>query len=186
MDPIHVHLRVVVVFLATLKFINMLKFNRRMGMLTDTIKLAAKDMKAFVITFFIYFFAFSQLAYLLFGSVLTAYSSFVNTIESLFSVALGDFDFNALCVAQPILGPVFLLDLRAFLLVVLGLPCSWTAGPFYTMVCSIVYFFLRVGTWITTFFVSPAGPWSCLLLPVYRHHLHRNADHVPGDHLRGL
>jgi len=56
-----------VVFLATLKFINMLKFNRRMGMLTDTIKLAAKDMKAFVITFFIYFFAFSQLAYLLFG-----------------------------------------------------------------------------------------------------------------------
>jgi len=27
-----------VVFLSTLKFINMLKFNRRMGMLTDTIK----------------------------------------------------------------------------------------------------------------------------------------------------
>jgi len=45
----------------------MLKFNRRMGMLTDTIRLAAKDMKAFVITFFIYFFAFAQLGYLLFG-----------------------------------------------------------------------------------------------------------------------
>jgi len=40
----------------------------RYARVTDTIKLAAKDMKAFVITFFIYFFAFCQLAYLLFGT----------------------------------------------------------------------------------------------------------------------
>ena len=67
-DEVAAFMLAIVVFLATLKFINMLKFNRRMGMLTDTIRLAAKDMKAFVITFFIYFFAFAQLAYLLFGS----------------------------------------------------------------------------------------------------------------------
>jgi len=66
-DEMYGFIMAVVVFLSTLKFINMLKFNRRMGMLTDTIKLATKDMKAFVITFFIYFFAFSQLGYLLFG-----------------------------------------------------------------------------------------------------------------------
>jgi len=66
-DETYGFIMAVVVFLATLKFINMLKFNRRMGMLTDTIRLAAKDMKAFVITFFIYFFAFAQLGYLLFG-----------------------------------------------------------------------------------------------------------------------
>ena len=106
-DETYGFIMAVVVFLATLKFINMLKFNRRMGMLTDTIRLAAKDMKAFIITFFIYFFAFAQLGYLLFGSVLPAYSSFVNTIESLFSMALGDFDFHALQIAQPYLGPIF-------------------------------------------------------------------------------
>jgi len=47
------------------------------------------------------------LSHLLFGSVLTAYSSFVNTIESLFAMALGDFDFHALRIAQPVLGPLF-------------------------------------------------------------------------------
>ena len=46
-------------------------------------------------------------AHLLFGSVLTTYSSFINTIESLFSLALGDFDFHALTIAQPVLGPIF-------------------------------------------------------------------------------
>ena len=66
-DEMYGFIMAVVVFLSTLKFINMLKFNRRMGLLTDTIRLAAKDMKAFVITFFIYFFAFAQLGYLLFG-----------------------------------------------------------------------------------------------------------------------
>lgn len=106
-----------VVFLSTLKFINMLKFNRRMGMLTDTIRLAAKDMKAFVITFFIYFFAFAQLGYLLFGNVLPTYSSFVMTIESLFSLALGDFDFYALKIAQPVLGPLFFFLFMAIIFV---------------------------------------------------------------------
>jgi len=89
-DEMYGFIMALVVFLSTLKFINMLKFNRRMGMLTDTIRLAAKDMKAFVITFFIYFFAFAQLGYLLFGSVLPTYSSFVHTIESLFSLRFTD------------------------------------------------------------------------------------------------
>lgn len=35
----------VVVFISTLKFIKMLKFNKRMGVLGDTIKLAYKDLK---------------------------------------------------------------------------------------------------------------------------------------------
>jgi len=49
--------------------------------------------------------------------VLTAYSSFVNTIESLFSMALGDFDFHAIQIAQPILGPAFFfLFMAAFAL----------------------------------------------------------------------
>ncbi len=58
-----------VVFFATLKFIKMLKFNKRMGMLGDTILLATKDLKTFCVIFFIYFFAFSQCAFQLFGKV---------------------------------------------------------------------------------------------------------------------
>jgi len=49
--------------------------------------------------------------------VLPTYSSFVHTIESLFSLALGDFDFHALCIAQPVLGPLFFFLFMAIIFV---------------------------------------------------------------------
>jgi hypothetical protein len=82
-----------VVFLATIKFIKMLKFNKRMSMLGDTIKMATKDLKYFSITFFIYFSAFCMTAYMLFGKKLSSYGTFIGSIESLFAFALGSFDF---------------------------------------------------------------------------------------------
>ncbi len=96
-----------VVFLATVKFIKMLKFNRRMGMLGDTIRISAKDFKYFSITFLIYFMAFCQAAYLLFGKLLPSYGSFIGAIESLFAFALGSFDFYEFQAADPVLGPAF-------------------------------------------------------------------------------
>ena len=96
----------IVVFLATVKFIKMLRFNRRMGMMGDTIRYATKDLKIFSIVFSIYYLAFCMMAYKLFGSTLDLYASFISTIESLFAFALGDFDFEALRQAN-VLGPVF-------------------------------------------------------------------------------
>ena len=96
-----------VVFVSTIKFIKMLKFNRRMSMLGDTIKLATKDLKMFSITFFIYYTAFCFMGYLLFGSKLPNYGTFAGTFEALFAFALGDFDFEAFEDAHRIMGPVF-------------------------------------------------------------------------------
>jgi hypothetical protein len=96
-----------VVFLATIKFIKMLRFNRRMGMLGDTIRIATRDLKVFTIIFFIYFFGFAQFAYLVFGKQCENYGSFVLTIESLMSMALGSFDFFELKDTAALLGPMF-------------------------------------------------------------------------------
>lgn len=117
-----------VVFLATIKFINMLKFNRRMAMLADTISLATKDMKAFVITFMIYFLAFAQFAYLLFGAQLPSYASFTATFESLFKFVLGKFDFASFKNAQPFLGPVYFF-LYVFVV------CIGLQAMFLTIIC---------------------------------------------------
>ncbi len=68
-DEIFGFILAVVVFFATLKFIKMLKFNRRMGMLGDTILLATRDLKTFCVIFFIYFFAYAQAGFMLFGKV---------------------------------------------------------------------------------------------------------------------
>ena len=85
-----------VVYLTTVKFIKMLRFNRRMGMLGDTIRIATKDLKNFIIMFFIYFFAFCMMAYVIFGTTMGTYGNFIKTMESLFAFALGSFDFDAM------------------------------------------------------------------------------------------
>ena len=96
-----------VVFCATIKFIKMLKFNKRMSMLGDTICLATKDLKNFSIVFFGFFFAFCMMAYVLFGKMSPNYGSFVGSIEALFAFALGDFDFDEMTSIQPLAGPIF-------------------------------------------------------------------------------
>ncbi|CAH1779487.1 unnamed protein product, partial [Owenia fusiformis] len=97
----------VIVFCATLKFIKMLKFNKNMGLLGDTVVYAVKDLKMFSIMFFIYFMAFCLPAYILFGMHMQSYGTFIGVFESLFAMALGSFDFYEMEAAQPFIGPIF-------------------------------------------------------------------------------
>lgn len=62
-------------------------------MLGATIRLCTKDLKPFSITAGIYMMAFAQFAFLIFGTSLESYGTFVGTLEALFAFALGDFDF---------------------------------------------------------------------------------------------
>jgi len=64
-------------------------------MLGATMRLCVKDLKPFSITFSIYMFAFAQFGYLIFGTQLQTYGSFVGTCEALFAFTLGDYDFDA-------------------------------------------------------------------------------------------
>ncbi|ELT87233.1 hypothetical protein CAPTEDRAFT_89699, partial [Capitella teleta] len=105
-DEIFGFVLAIVVFLTTVKFIKMLKFNRRMGMMGETIAYCIKDLKIFSVTFMLYYMAFCMMAYKLFGSSLSDYSSFIATIESLFAFALGSFSFDDLRMANPF-GPIF-------------------------------------------------------------------------------
>ncbi|GFS01463.1 polycystic kidney disease protein 1-like 2 [Elysia marginata] len=106
-DELYGWIMAVVVFMATIQFLKLLQFNKKMGMLGSTVKLAAKDLKIFSITFFLYFFAFTGTAFLLFGHVLMSYQSIVTAAESMFAFALGSFDYEAMTRAQPFWGPLF-------------------------------------------------------------------------------
>ncbi|XP_069123478.1 uncharacterized protein [Argopecten irradians] len=96
-----------VVFLATVQFLKLLQFNKKMNMLGDTIKVATKDLKVFSIAFALYFFAFTACAHLLFGTSILAYSSLVGSAESMFAFTLGSFDFAAMADVNKVLGPLF-------------------------------------------------------------------------------
>lgn len=106
-DEIFGFILATVVFCATIKFIKMLKFNKRMGMLGDTIKLATRDLSNFSVVFFGFFFAFCMMANVLYGKMSANYGTFVGSVESLFRFALGDFDFYEMQDIQPFVGPIF-------------------------------------------------------------------------------
>ena len=96
-----------VVFLGIIKIIYILRFNRRMSLLASTLKNAGKEMRTFSVVFFITISAYSQLAYVVFGSHLASYNNFMTTLESLLSLLLGSFDYEELATANPYLGPFF-------------------------------------------------------------------------------
>ncbi|CAG5132503.1 unnamed protein product, partial [Candidula unifasciata] len=107
-DEVYGYLMAAVVFLATIQFLKLLQFNKKMGMLGATVQVAAMDLRNFSIIFFLYFLAFTCTAYLLFGSSLQSYQNFVTSAESMFAFALGSFDYGELTTAQPLWGPVFI------------------------------------------------------------------------------
>ncbi len=93
------------VFLATIKFLRLLRFNRRISVLASTLRNGAKPLASYLIVFLTTFFAFVALFSGLFGSNVLDYSTVVYTAETLLSMTLGKFDFYILQRTNPLFGP---------------------------------------------------------------------------------
>ena len=76
-DEVFGYLLAFIMFVAILKFIKLLRFNKRMGILYATLSQCSKDLKSFSIVFCIVFFGFVQMFYVLFGLTMKEFSSFV-------------------------------------------------------------------------------------------------------------
>ncbi|KAI3378657.1 hypothetical protein SNEBB_011293 [Seison nebaliae] len=107
------------VFLSWIKIFKYISFNKTMTQLSTTLGKCAKDVAGFAVMFFIVFFAFAQLGYLIFGTQIKDFSSFVSSLFTLFRIILGDFDFHALEQANRVLGPIFFLTYVFFVFFVL-------------------------------------------------------------------
>ena len=109
----------ILTFLCWIKFFKYVSFNKTMNQLSETLGRCAKDVLGFSIMFCIVFFAYVQLGYLLFGTVLEDYSTLTNTIFALFRTILGDFDFPSLEAASRVMGPVYFISYIFFVFFVL-------------------------------------------------------------------
>ncbi|GAB6020442.1 polycystic kidney disease 1-like 2 [Chamberlinius hualienensis] len=105
-DQVFNNLLSLVVFVATLKFIKLLRFNRRMGVLSSTLAHAWSELAVFGLCFAIVFLAFVQLFYLIMATNSTDFSTFVKTVEYTFSMMLQKFDFSVIRDSCPFYGPV--------------------------------------------------------------------------------
>ncbi len=108
-----------VVFFSIVKLIFILRFNRRISMLASTLKHSAKDMATFSIVFSIVMAAYSSFAYVTLGGKLADYATFLTTIQSLFAMILGSFNYEEITRAHPILGPIFFFSFVVVMMFIL-------------------------------------------------------------------
>ncbi|XP_023564672.1 polycystic kidney disease 2-like 1 protein isoform X2 [Octodon degus] len=106
-------------FFAWIKIFKYISFNKTMTQLSSTLARCAKDILGFAIMFFIVFFAYAQLGYLLFGTQVENFSTFIKCIFTQFRIILGDFDYNAINNANRILGPVYFVTYVFFVFFIL-------------------------------------------------------------------
>ncbi|XP_004681071.1 PREDICTED: polycystic kidney disease 2-like 1 protein [Condylura cristata] len=106
-------------FFAWIKIFKYISFNKTMTQLSSTLARCAKDILGFAVMFFIVFFAYAQLGYLLFGTQVENFSTFLKCIFTQFRIILGDFDYTAIDNANRILGPVYFVTYVFFVFFVL-------------------------------------------------------------------
>ncbi|XP_061084725.1 polycystin-2-like protein 1 [Conger conger] len=106
-------------FFAWIKVFKYISFNKTMTQLSSTLARCAKDILGFAIMFFIVFFAYAQLGYLVFGTEVESFSTFVKCIFTQFRIILGDFDYDAIDKANRVLGPLYFVSYVFFVFFVL-------------------------------------------------------------------
>ncbi|KAM4590857.1 polycystin-2-like protein 1 isoform 1-T1 [Odontesthes bonariensis] len=106
-------------FFAWIKIFKYISFNKTMSQLSTTLGRCAKDIFGFAIMFFIVFFAYAQLGYLLFGTEVESFSTFVKCIFTQFRIILGDFDYDTIDRANRVLGPIYFVTYVFFVFFVL-------------------------------------------------------------------
>ncbi|KAG1665079.1 Polycystic kidney disease protein 1-like 2 [Nymphon striatum] len=108
------------VFLANLKFLYLLRFNKRIGLLAATLKECAKELRSFAVCLLIMFIAFVTLFHLILCTHMAEFSNMIKSAESSFTMMLGRFKFHQIKIASPFLGPLvfFIFSLTASLVMV--------------------------------------------------------------------
>ncbi|XP_031568814.1 polycystin-1-like [Actinia tenebrosa] len=107
------------VFFAILKSLRLLRFNRRMSLLTETVKACGKPLFSFFIMFMVIFLAYVQFAIIVFGPHDENYSSFTTCVSTMMSLTLGGFDFDALMANNRIFGPIFFFTYMIYVFMIL-------------------------------------------------------------------
>ncbi|XP_065681237.1 uncharacterized protein LOC105847748 isoform X2 [Hydra vulgaris] len=106
-DLTYIYIVSLIVFFVTLKFIKLLRFNRRVSMLSSTLKAAWYPLSIFGIFFVIIMCSVVSSTTIAFGMVLEGYQNCFKTVSSVVLLLLGNFSYGQFEFANSLLGPIF-------------------------------------------------------------------------------
>lgn len=96
-------------FMATLRMLNVLGYNKRIGSLARVFKLAASDLVWFGIFFTFVFVGYASLGYLLFGATLKSYKSVFSAMSTLFINMIGMIRFSEIDSTYPVMSKIYFM-----------------------------------------------------------------------------
>ena len=106
-DAVMTYVIGVLVFFYILRFLRLLRFNKNFLVIGKTLQRISSPILSFCLPFIAGFLAFALLAFAMFGSELEDYSSLIRTLVTQFSMTLGDFDFEAIFMVNPIVATLY-------------------------------------------------------------------------------
>lgn len=83
-------------FIATIKLIRLLRFNKKLSYLTTTIKNCSKDLVPFMVVFLVMWLAYVQLMYIFYYEKTAGFGSFTRSMVTNFLIILGKFNLDPL------------------------------------------------------------------------------------------
>ena len=97
----------IISFFVTLKFIKLLRFNRRIAMLSSTLKRASMPLANFGIMFSVIIIACVIFGNMVFGRELYDYQNYFQSTAAIIGLLLGKFSYHEFTSADRVLGPIF-------------------------------------------------------------------------------
>jgi hypothetical protein len=88
------------------KIFKYISITKRLTRISKALFKALPDVSAFFFVFVILFIGFGLSAHLLFGNDIEKFSSIGETFLTLFRMMLGDWDYDAIVMSAPVMGPV--------------------------------------------------------------------------------
>ncbi len=88
-DEVYSYIVAMITFFTILKFLKLLRFNRRIEMLAKTLRYARRDLSSFGFVFLIFILAYTQMGFAIFSRSLRAYNSFHTSLTTCFRMLLG-------------------------------------------------------------------------------------------------
>lgn len=96
------------IFIVTMKFLRLIRFNHHVCQMMGTLSRAVNPLLSFFMVFVAAVLAYTQMAFLLFGSTMDQYSSFFNSLRAVLQMLLGGkMFFYDLKATDSLLGPLF-------------------------------------------------------------------------------
>ena len=89
-DEVYSYIVALITFFTMLKFLKLLRFNKRIGMLSQSLRYARNDLNSFGFVFLIFMIAYSHMGFTVFGRALAGHKSFFTSLTTCFRMLLGE------------------------------------------------------------------------------------------------